>query len=116
MTIQYVWGVALSLVFLVVIANLVAFQYGRGVVRGALDEGVRAGSRATATVAGCQERAHQVLHQLLGGTLGDEVSVACTDLGDRIVASAEGRFPAWIAVVPDHRFHVQATAVKEQAP
>lgn len=116
MTIQYVWGVALSLVFLVVVANLVAFQYGRGVVRGALDEGVRAGSRATATVAECQGRAHQVLDQLLGGTLGNDVSVACTDLGDRVVASAEGRFPAWIAVVPDHRFRVQAEAVKEQAP
>lgn len=116
MTIQYVWGVALSLVFLVVVANLVAFQYGRGVVRGALDEGVRAGSRATAAVAECQGRARQVLDQLLGGTLGDDVAVACSDLGDRVVASAKGRFPAWIAVVPDHRFDVQAVAVKERAP
>lgn len=116
MTIQYVWGVALSLVFLVVVANLVAFQYGRGVVRSALDEGARAGSRATATAAECQGRARQVLDQLLGGTLGDDVSVACEDLGDRIVASAEGSFPAWIAVVPDHRFHVRAVAVKEQVP
>lgn len=116
MTIQYVWGVALSLVFLVVVANLVAVQYGRGVVRGALDEGVRAGSRATAAVAECQTRARQVLDQLLGGTLGDDVSVACRDLGDRIVASADGSFPAWIAVVPDHRFNVEAVAVKERHP
>lgn len=113
-TIQYVWGVALSLVFLVVAANLIAFQYGRGVVRGALDEGVRAGSRAAAGADECRTRAQQVLDQLLGGPLGDGVVVACHDAGDRVVASADGTFVPWIGVLPDHRFRVEAVAVKER--
>lgn len=114
MTIQYIWAVALSLVFLVVVANLVAFQYGRGVVRGALDEGVRVGSRATAAAAECQARAQQVLDQLLAGPLGDDVSVSCRDAGDRVVASADGAFAPWVGVLPEHRFHDEAVAVKEQ--
>ncbi len=113
MTVQYVWGVALSLVLLVVVANLIAFQYGRGVVRSALDEGVRAGSRATAAATECQARARQVLDQLLGGPLGDGVSVSCREIDGRIVASADGAFAPWIGMLPDHRFHAEAVAVKE---
>lgn len=112
-TIQYVWGAALSLVFLVLIVNLVAFQYGRGVVRGALDEGVRIGSRATAAAAECRVRAAQVLDQLLGGPLGDGVTVDCQVQGDVVVATADGEFRSWIALVPDHRFSMRAVAVKE---
>lgn len=113
MTIQYVWGAALSLVFLVLLVNLVAFQYARGVVRSALDEGVRAGSRATFAADECQVRAMQVLDQLLAGPLGDEVTVACELQGDVVVATAEGTLRSWITVVPDHRFSMRAVAVKE---
>lgn len=113
-TIQYVWAVAVSLAFLVLLANLIAFQYGRGVVRGALDEGVRAGSRAAVPAAECRARARHVLDQLLAGPLGEHVVVACRDRGDRVVATADGTFRAWVGVLPDHRFHAEAVAVKEQ--
>src|SRR6266705_2065800 len=44
-TAQFVVVVALSLVFFVFLCNAVVFMYGRGVVRAALEEGVRAGGR-----------------------------------------------------------------------
>lgn len=112
-TIQYVWGAALSLVFLVLLVNLVAFQYARGVVRGALDEGVRAGSRATIATDECRVRALQVLDQLLAGPLGDDVTVACERQGEVVVATARGTLRSWIPLVPDHRFSMRAVAVKE---
>ena len=43
-TVQYVVTAGLSLLLFVAFANLIVFQYGRGVVRAALDEGVRAGA------------------------------------------------------------------------
>lgn len=115
-TIQFVWAVGLTLVLLTVVANLVAFQYGRGVVRAALDEAVRAGSRATATEATCTERAAAALRDLLGGAMGDEVTVACADRGDRVVADATATFRGWLPLVPDWTFTAGATAVKERDP
>ena len=47
-TVQFTAAVAFSMVVLVMLANLIVYQYGRGVVRAAVDEAVRAGSRAGA--------------------------------------------------------------------
>lgn len=109
-TVQYVAVVGLSLVFVVLLTNLVVFQYGRGVVRAALDEGVRAGTRATAGAAECEARAGDVLADLLGGAMGTGVRLACTDDGVHVRATADVVFTSWAPGVPDWRFGARAQA------
>lgn len=115
-TIQYVAVVGLSLLAVVALVNLVVFQYGRGVVRAALDEGARAGARATAGAAECEARAGDVLADLLGGAMGTGVALACTDEGDTLRATADVVFAGWLPTVPDWAFTVEATAVREVVP
>lgn len=105
-----------SLILLVMLVNLVVFSYGRGVVRAALDEGVRAGARVSASAATCQQRAEAVLSDLLGGTLGDGVSVACSQTREQVRASADVRFAGWLPSVADWRFTVAATARRSTGP
>ena len=56
-TVQYVAVVAMSLVLLVLVANLLVDLYARGAIRDALDEGVRAGAPAGAGPSDCERRA-----------------------------------------------------------
>ena len=107
---------ALSLLTLVGLVNFVAFQYGRGAVRAALDEAARAGSRASASEDECESRANEVLANLLGGEMGRGVVVTCTDRGALVEARADAVFPSWIPPVPEWRFSVAAVAVRERAP
>lgn len=116
MTAQFLLAVGLSLLLLATLANLLVFSYARGVVRAALDEGVRAGSRADASAAECHARAAQVLGDLLAGRLGDGVALQCARSGDRITASASATFPAWAPLVPDWSFTTSASAVAERQP
>jgi hypothetical protein len=115
LTIQYLLAVGLSLVLLASLGNLLVFSYGRGVVRAALDEGVRAGSRAGASPAECQARADAVLSDLLSGSLGQGVDVRCQSQGGTVTASAEASFPAWAPLVPSWSFTTTAEAVAEPA-
>ena len=75
------------LVLLAQILNVVVFTYGKGTVRTALDEAARAGARDG--LAACEATADQVLGDLLGGALGADVQITCTDAGRRIVATAD---------------------------
>jgi hypothetical protein len=113
-TAQFVVVVALSLLFFTMMANVVVFMYGRGVVRAALEEGVRAGSPAAATVATCRRAAGETVRSLLGGSMGGEVRIDCEFRGGEVHATAAGRFRGWLPGMPDWRFASQATAVKEQ--
>jgi len=122
-TLEYVLAVGLSMLVLVVMANFIVFQYGRGVVRAAVDQGVRAGSRAGsqagARVSTCEQAAQQVLDDLLGGgrgSMGRGVSIACSEAGGRLDANARGRFASWLRAVPDWSFTSTATAVVEPSP
>ncbi|MGH2707059.1 MAG: hypothetical protein ACRDJK_02050 [Actinomycetota bacterium] len=117
-TIQYLLAVGLSLVVMVLMTNFIVIQYARGVVRGALDEGVRAGSRARASELDCEERAKAALADLLQGPMGDEVSAPdCRiDPSGRIEAIAKATFRTWLPPVQRLTFHVKAGAFKEQAP
>ena len=113
-TAQFVVVVALSLLFFTMMANVIVFMYGRGVVRAALEEGVRAASPAAATAATCQRAAGETLRSLLGGSMGAEVRIDCRIGGGEVHATATGRFRGWLPGMPDWRFANQATAVKEQ--
>ncbi|MFN2555593.1 MAG: hypothetical protein ABR592_01760 [Nitriliruptorales bacterium] len=114
-TIQVVAAVGFSLVLLTMLANVVVFEYGRAVVRAALDEGVRMGSRALASERECLRRVHDVIDDMIG-SLRDELEVACRDGGEHVEARATANFTAWIPGVPNWRFTSESVAVKERLP
>jgi hypothetical protein len=112
----YTLCIAMTLVFFVLLANVIVALYGRGVVRAALDEGVRAGSRAPNGSAECQQQAEQALDQLLGGPMGQGVAVRCGVVAGRMVADATVSFSGWLPFSPDFNFDVGASATKEELP
>jgi hypothetical protein len=101
------------LVLLTGIIQVIAFEYGKGTVRAALDEGARAGARSNASIQACQDRAANVLGDLLGGPMGDGVTVTCADAGDRIVASAVVHFDGWFGELTAYDSTLTASATKE---
>jgi len=117
-TIAHLLATLLSMVAFTAMVNIVVAGYGRGVVRAALDDGVRAGSRAgPQAVAVCEQRVRGVLDDLLGGSLGDGVLFdGCAVQGGQVVARADVSFRSWVPSVPDWRFEVGATAVAGAAP
>lgn len=115
-TVQTVTAVGMSLALFVLLVNLVVFQYGRGVVRAALDEGARAGSVAPAAGANCLRRADAVLSDLLSAAMLHGVDVRCTVAGGQVHATADVRFRGWLPLTPDWRFTSSAVAVKEASP
>ncbi len=110
----FVVAVGLSMLFFVLLTNLMAVQYGRGVVRAALDEGARYGARYTAAADACEDRIEEVLVGLLGGAMGSGVSYECRRDSSRTRAGAEVVFPAWLPGVPEFRFEMAATAAVER--
>ena len=91
------------------------FVYGRAVVRGALDEGARAGSRVEDSLARCEERAAQAMGLLRGG-MGDGVVISCSAEGDHVLAHADVRFTAWAPGMPDWSFQTTATGRRTPPP
>jgi len=113
-TVQYVAATAFSLIVLVMMANFIVFLYARGVVRAAVDEGARAGSRFGATTAECDSRARNVLGDLLAGRLGHDVTVRCETHADEMHASVHVTLRGWLpGVVPDWSFTLDARSVRE---
>lgn len=112
----YLVAVGVALVFFVLLVQFAVWQYGRGAVRAALGEAARVGAPAGAGVAECEDRAATVLADLLGGPLGREVAVTCTETPTRVVASADVVFRSWLQPSPDWSFRVAASARKESLP
>lgn len=105
--------VALSMLFLAALLNLIAIQYAQGVVRAALDEGVRVGSAARATESQCADGIESVMGDLLSGPLGTDVEFACAVVGGQLVASASAEFHGWFPGMPSIHFSSDVRAVKE---
>jgi hypothetical protein len=101
------------MVFLAILLNLIAIQYARGVVRAALDEGVRRAAPAPASVTDCYEGMSDVLEDLMAGPLGEEVTTSCVVAAGQVTAFAKARFAAWVPGVPDIAFDIEVRAVKE---
>jgi hypothetical protein len=97
-------------------ANYVVYQYGRGAVRSAVDQAAQAGSRASASTETCEARAAEALDSLAGGSLGDDITVSCSDNGQYVTATATATFQGWLDVIPDYTFTVDAVATTEHAP
>lgn len=105
--------VALSMLFLAALLNLIAIQYAQGVVRAALDEGVRMGSVARASERECLDGIRRVMGDLLSGPLGAEVDFTCTVAAGQMVASADAVFDGWFPGMPSLSFSPEVRAVKE---
>lgn len=112
-TVTYMLAIGISLMVFVSMVNLLLFVYARGVIRAAVDEGVRAGSFADAGVNQCEARAGDALSDLLGGSLGDGVSVSCADSGVEMVATADVTLDSPIPGFASWSFVLEARAVKE---
>jgi hypothetical protein len=109
-------AIGLGLLALVALINFVVYQYGAGAARSAVDQAARTGSRASASEATCEARANEALDTLLGGPMGDDITITCTDNGQHVTATATGTFRGWLPIVPDWSWEITATATKEQDP
>jgi hypothetical protein len=105
--------VALSMLFLAGLLNLIAIQYAQGVVRAALDEGVRVGSVARSSDVECLDGIRRVMSDLLSGPLGANVDFNCSVIGGYLVASATAEFDGWFPGMPSLSFSTDVRAVKE---
>jgi len=99
------------LLLLAQILNVVVFTYGKGTVRTALDEAARAGARSG--LAACEATADQVIGDLLGGALGAEVAISCSDAGRTVMATATVHFEGWLSSLADYDGTFSASAAKE---
>ncbi|HJU81339.1 MAG TPA: hypothetical protein VJ796_06285 [Acidimicrobiia bacterium] len=112
-TAQFMVVAAMSMAFMALLLYLIALQYARGVLRSALDEGVRIGAPAAAQESDCVAAIDRVLADLMGGPLGQGVSFQCLFVDQRVVATAEGAFSGWFPGVPDVSFQLEVAGVKE---
>jgi hypothetical protein len=121
-TIEYLAAVMLSLLLLVAVANVIVVQYARGVLRAAVDEGVRDGARLMAesgredvavVVARCQHRVDEVRSNLLRGTMADGLTARCTATDSQVTATVEGHFDGWLPGMPDFDAATVGTATRE---
>ena len=102
---------ALALILFLALANLVVVQYGRGAVRSALEQGARAGTVGGAGV--CEETAAQVVEDLLGGRMSDDLVLSCAVSGESMVASASATFESWTPLTPDFTMSLTSQAIVE---
>lgn len=107
----YIAAATLALYMFAALANLIVVQYAAGVVRSALDEGVRAGSFGGAIA--CLDKAGEVLDGLLGGEYGNGVAVICEEDGSWVRASADATFESFVPLVPDLSYRFEAQAARE---
>ena len=116
-TVQFVFGVGLTLIAFTLIANVIVVHWGRGVVRTALDEGVRAGARVVEAAPACQQRAETALDDLLAGPLRAGVGpVTCTADGQAVAAQTTATFDGWLPGMGSWTTTMQASAVREPGP
>jgi hypothetical protein len=113
-TAQWVLVAGFSMLFLALLLNLVAVQYAHGVMRAALDEGLRRGTPAAAGLGECEEAIAEVMEDLLGGPLGAGIGAGCRLEGDEMVAAASGAFPGWFPGIPDFTLGAEVRAVNER--
>lgn len=112
-------GMLIVLAVFMVGCNFVVFEYGQGVVRTAVDEAARAGSEQRmpgGPTAACQQKAAEVMANLLPGPFGRGVAISCRQTGSEVVATASGRFPGWLPPVPALAVHIVGAAQLEVNP
>ena len=112
-------AMAITVVVFMGAINLIVDEYGKGVMRTAVDEAARAGSLQGAPggpVAACDTKAAEVMTGLLAGPFGHDITISCAIQGDQVVAVASGSLPAWLRVIPTDTLRVVGTAPLELSP
>lgn len=112
-------SVVILLVALLMATNLIVDEYGRGVVRTAVDEGAQAGAVAGGpeeAVAQCEAKEAEVMSGLLAGGFGRHLSLSCSVQGELVTASADGRLPGWLPPVPSLAVRQLGVSHLEAAP
>jgi hypothetical protein len=112
---------AFSLILFTALTNLILVQYGRGIMRAAVDESARAGARVIDNdttnlnaIAKCKQRQEDVLDGL--GKLGSVTSTKCVVVGGRVQSTVSADFKGWLPGIPTFHDTAEAVSVKEQAP
>lgn len=114
-SVQFILASALGLFLFVALANLVVVQYGRGALQSALEQGARAGS-VRGDPSACEEKAGDVVGQLLGGRMSDGLAVSCRVFGTTVLASGSAVFPSWTPLASDFNVELTSEAVIEPPP
>lgn len=115
-TVQFAVAASLAMLFTVLLTNLVVMQYGRGAIRAALERGVRVGTVEVTGTGRCDAAIADSLGELLGGRMGEAITVTCRADDEQIVASATGTLPGWLPLVPDLAVDLEAIARREPWP
>lgn len=114
-TAEWMMAVGLSFLFMVMMVNFIAVQYGRGVLRAAADEGARTGARVVSDpVSVCQARENQILDGL--GSMAGNVQATCVQQGGQIHAQASAQFKGWLPGIPTFNENANAISHAEKAP
>jgi hypothetical protein len=109
-------GLVIALVVFATLLNGAFVVYGKAVVRGALHEGVRAGSVVPAGAEECRQRIGAALDSMLGPYYRSGVTFSCTADDTRVVATATANLRGFVPGVPDVALQLDASALKEQDP
>lgn len=116
-TIEVVLLMGLALLLVLGFANLSVNMLIKGVAHSAVDQGVRAGARQDVdSVPTCEDRARQVMANVLSGPAGVGATLACSDDGELVRATVSITLPSWLPLVRDMDIDVTGQARKEQAP
>ena len=109
-SVSFVMAAALALTVFSSLANLIVIQYAAGVVRAAVDEGVRDGAVAENPPMRCETSVREFLDAALGGPYGEDISVSCWQEGSRLVSHVSARFDGYAPLVPDLDFEFEAAS------
>lgn len=105
---------ALSLFLLVGFLNLAVDGVVMMASHSAVDQGVRAGARQDAAAeSACEDRARQVLANVLSGPAGSGAVVSCASDGETVTGRVHLELPAWIPLMGDATVDVTGQARRE---
>lgn len=107
-------ALAMSMALFVACLNVMAVMYAKGVLRGALDDGVRAAAIVGGARRDCEARINDALGDLLAGEMGSSVRFRCAVTSASVEAEASARFPGWLPGIPTANVRIEATAVRER--
>ena len=82
------WVMAITLVLVMMFANLLVHRYAQAVIRQATDEGARAAAIGGGSLEECSAVANDVVSDLIGGPLASGVQITCVDGGATVAATA----------------------------
>lgn len=104
----FVAASGLTLVLLVILADLLLLHYAQGVLHAAAEQAAREGA-ATGSVAACEARASFVVDSGLG-RLGDGVDPPVCAIGpDGVTVELEANLQGWTPLVPATRRRASAS-------